>query len=64
MKNSADEDKKQKSKKEANSSEPQTFISKRVTPPKNSSVAPTRRRPQPPGKNRSSFVQKKNKPNN
>ncbi|MEI8023735.1 MAG: membrane protein insertase YidC [Actinomycetota bacterium] len=64
MKNSAAEDKKQKSKKEINTSEPQTFISKRVTPPKNSSVAPTRRRPQPPGKNRSSFVQKKNKPNN
>ena len=64
MKNSSSDDKKTKSKKEANSSEPQTFISKRVTPPKNSSVAPTRRRPQPPGKNRSSFVQKKNKPNN
>ena len=64
MKNSSSDDKKTKSKKEANSSEPQTFISKRVTPPKNSSAAPTRRRPQPPGKNRSSFVQKKNKPNN
>ena len=64
MKNSSVEEKKNKSKKEANSSEPQTFVSKRVTPPKNSSVAPTRRRPQPPGKNRSSFVQKKNKPNN
>lgn len=63
MKNSATEDKKQKSKKEINTSEPQTFISKRVTPPKNSSVAPARLRPRPPGKNRSSFVQKKNKPN-
>jgi len=64
MKNSSTDEKKSKSKKEVNSSEPQTFISKRVTPPKNNSVAPTRRRPQPPGKNRSSFVQKKNKPNN
>ncbi len=64
MKNSSADEKKNKSKKDLNSSEPQTFISKRVTPPKNNSVAPTRRRPQPPGKNRSSFVQKKNKPNN
>jgi YidC/Oxa1 family membrane protein insertase len=60
---SSNDDKKNKSKKDTNSNQPQKFISKRVTPPKNSSIAPTRRRPQPPGKNRSSFIQRKNKPN-
>ena len=64
MKNPSSDDKKNKSKKDSGSKELQGFVSKRVTPPKNSSAAPTRRRPQPPGKNRSSFVQKKNKPNN
>ena len=64
MKNPSTDDKKNKSKKDSGSKEPQGFVSKRVTPPKNSSAAPTRRRPHPPGKNRSSFVQKKNKPNN
>ena len=60
---SSGDDKKNKSKKDTNNNQPQKFISKRVTPPKNSSIAPTRRRPQPPGKNRSSFIQRKNKPN-
>jgi len=60
---SSNDDKKNKSKKDTNSNQPQKFISKRVTPPKNTSIAPTRRRPQPPGKNRSSFIQRKNKPN-
>jgi len=35
------------------------FFSRRVTPPKNSSVPSMSRRPKPPGKNRSKFVQKK-----
>ena len=61
--NSSNDDKKNKSKKDTKNNQPQKFISKRVTPPKNSSIAPTRRRPQPPGKNRSSFIQRKNKPN-
>ncbi|MFM8003116.1 MAG: YidC/Oxa1 family membrane protein insertase, partial [Actinomycetota bacterium] len=38
------------------------FVSKRVTPPKNSSVPSMSRRPKPPGQNRSKFVQKKKKP--
>ncbi|MFM9123527.1 MAG: YidC/Oxa1 family membrane protein insertase [Actinomycetota bacterium] len=38
------------------------FVSKRVTPPKNSSVPSVSRRPKPPGQNRSKFVQKKKKP--
>ena len=38
------------------------FVSKRVTPPKNSSVPSLSRRPKPPGKNRSGEVKKKDKP--
>jgi hypothetical protein len=56
-------EKKNKNDKKDSETSDQKFVSKRVTPPKNNSVPSSSRRPKPPGKNRSGFVQKKNKPN-
>ena len=52
-----------KNQKKNDTNETQKFISKRVTPSKNSQVQPSRRRPQPPGKNRSGSVPRNKKPN-
>ena len=60
MKDLPKSDKKEKSESTTNDTK---FTSKRVTPPKNSSVPSSSRRPKPPGKNRSGEVKKKNKPN-
>ena len=63
MKDSPKSEKKNKNDKKDSETSDQKFVSKRVTPPKNNSVPSSSRRPKPPGKNRSGFVQKKNKPN-
>jgi YidC/Oxa1 family membrane protein insertase len=63
MKDSPKFEKKNKNVKKDSETSDQKFVSKRVTPPKNNSVPSSSRRPKPPGKNRSGFVQKKNKPN-
>jgi membrane protein insertase Oxa1/YidC/SpoIIIJ len=63
MKDSPKFEKKNKNYKKDSETSDQKFVSKRVTPPKNNSVPSSSRRPKPPGKNRSGFVQKKNKPN-
>lgn len=63
MKDSPKSEKKNKNDKKDAATGDQKFVSKRVTPPKNNSVPSSSRRPKPPGKNRSGFVQKKNKPN-
>jgi YidC/Oxa1 family membrane protein insertase len=63
MKDSPKFEKKNKNDKKDSETSDQKFVSKRVTPPKNNSVPSSSRRPKPPGKNRSGFVQKKNKPN-
>lgn len=55
--------KKDKKEKDESTTNDTKFISKRVTPPKNNSVPSSSRRPKPPGKNRSSEIKKKNKPN-
>ena len=60
MKDLPKSDKKEKNESTTNDTK---FTSKRVTPPKNSSVPSSSRRPKPPGKNRSGEVKKKNKPN-
>ena len=52
-----------KNQKKNDTNETQKFISKRVTPSKNSQVQPSRRRPQPPGKTRSGSVPRNKKPN-
>jgi YidC/Oxa1 family membrane protein insertase len=63
MKDLPKPDKKDKKEKGESTNNDAKFVSKRVTPPKNSSLPNTSRRPKPPGKNRSSEVKKKNKPN-
>ena len=63
MKDSPKFEKKNKNVKKDSETSDQKFVSKRVTPPKNNSVPSSSRRPKPPGKNRSGFVQKKSKPN-
>ena len=63
MKDLPKSDKKDKKDKGESTTSDTKFISKRVTPPKNNSVPSSSRRPKPPGKNRSRFVEKKNKPN-
>ena len=63
MKDLPKSDKKDKKEKGESTTNDPKFVSKRVTPRKNSSVPSSSRRPKPPGKNRSRFVQKKNKPN-
>ena len=60
MKDLPKSDKKEKGESTTNGTK---FISKRVTPPKNHSIPSLSRRPKPPGKNRSRFVEKKKKPN-
>ena len=62
MKDLPKSDKKDKKDKGESTTNDTKFISKRVTPPKNNSVPSLSRRPKPPGKNRSRFVEKK-KPN-
>ena len=63
MKDLPKPDKKDKKEKGESTTNDTKFISKRVTPPKNNSVPSSSRRPKPPGKNRSSEIKKKNKPN-
>lgn len=63
MKDLPKSEKKSKNDKTDSGSTPEKFVSKRVTPPKNNAVPSSSRRPRPPGKNRSSEIQKKNKPN-